>query len=70
MGFLDKAKSWFSGKPEPDAQDLAFRNVDPFTDEQLVQAVNEGQMEYWAPDLIKTPEEYENENWDAGREMG
>lgn len=68
MGFLDKVKGWFAEQPEPDAQDLAFRDVDPFTDEELQRAVAEGEMEVWSPRLLKFRAKYEEENWDAGRE--
>lgn len=62
---------WFfhlkADKPKPDLQDKAFTNVEPFTDEQLDKAFAVGDL-IRSTGPTKTPEQYEKEKWDAGRE--
>lgn len=72
MGLWTKVKAWFLDVDEHavnDPQHAAFKEVkdDPFTDDQLQQAIYQGELEVWPAELIKTPEEYEAEEWDAER---
>jgi hypothetical protein len=67
--FWAKLKAWFGGAVEEmqqDKQDAAFKNAPAFTNKELQVALNTGELLVDdAP--IKTPEEYEAENWDAKR---
>lgn len=55
---------------EHDEQHEAFlaAHENPTTDHELLEAFDKGEFVYVPYVKVKTPEEYEAENWDEGRE--
>lgn len=60
MGIVDKAKGALGHSH--DKQDEAFKDFEPFTDDELRLAVQTGELEVSDNSDIKKPEEYEG--WD------
>lgn len=58
-------------KHELDSNEHTFRDLTPeeaVTDAELHLLLDAGRIQLADPNIpVKTPEEYENENWDAGR---
>lgn len=58
----------FKKKTFSDKQDEAFADAEPVTDEELTVLLQTGETVV-THEGVKTPEEYEAENWDADRDM-
>lgn len=62
--------AWFNKTFRPDEHDLAFKAAreNPTTDHELLCLFESGDFKYEMYRKPKTPEDYEAENWDEGRE--
>lgn len=65
---IGKVVSKFRKTPFEDKRDAAFDGAEPTTDEELQELFESGELTVsYNPE--KTVEDYEAENWDAGRDQ-